>query len=154
MGVIPGQERYDRAMVRELEDIIGFDTLWLGIIRRPGESYEQAAERMDGKLLTEHRKVVEAKIKAELDAVKVMSQSEAESEVFGKACRERNDLENQVARVMGPADDWLVDDDDAEVDGGYNDDDEDSDGDVDDEEEAVDGEADSVVDENNNNIEL
>ena len=155
VGHIPGTNRYDRAIVMELEDVVGFDVLFHGILRRPGETYEEASERMDARSLSEHRRAIEQRIRTKVAEVKLMTKQEAEEKVLGQAIVERIEQEAALELILEPAQGWgpaptRMNDDEGGSDD--EDDDEDDEGTV--TQEDVEGPGgpvlDPEVDENNN----
>ena len=159
VGHIPGTTRYDRAVVMELEDVVGFDVLYHGILRRPGETYEEASERMDARALSEHRRAIENRIREEIAGVRLMMRAEAEEKVMSQAVAERLEQEAALNLVLEPAHGELAtagavnddeDDDESSDEEDDNEDDETIVGQENDDEEVDNPVGDGEVEENNN----
>ena len=129
VGNVPGTNHIDRTIVRELEDIIGMDVLLYGTVRRPGESYEEAAMRMDNGDLAHHRRTMEQKIRAEIAGCYPLSDDEAEKIVLNEAYKDQahidtlteelleewngnEDAGTPIVEIDGGSDDAEADDDD------------------------------------------
>ena len=92
----------DFEAISELEDEIGQDALLHGTLRNPGETYERAATRMTFRELTEKRREMEDRIRAEIrEPTWRMSKRVAIDTILARAARLRRDEEDRAAQIAG-----------------------------------------------------
>merc|ERR1712228_1143318 len=100
VGRVPGRSYEDRQIVREIEGAMGINMLFFGMIRRPGETYEEAARRMTPNELKKYMDQIEEKMNEEQGKISVLTDEEAKKAVLEEAGRERKELEKMAMNAM------------------------------------------------------